>query len=69
MIVATDKADKKERDKDNKEFAVQQLAGGTPHGNIALLITLANLHEVSVDEVKKEFDASTKLVQEAFRSL
>ena len=67
--MATKEADKKERDKDNKEFAVQQLASGVPHGNIALIITLANLHEISVDDVKKEHDASIKLVQEAFRSL
>lgn len=67
--MATEKTDKKERDKDNKEFAVQHLSGGVPHGNIALLITLANLHEMPVDEVKKEFDLNTKLVQEAFRSL
>ncbi len=58
-----------DRDKDNKEFAVQQLAAGVPQGNIALIITLANLEEMPVDDVKKEFDASTKMVQEAFRSL
>lgn len=69
MIVATDKADKKEKDKDNKEFAAEQLKNGVPQGNIALMITLSNIFEVDVDEVKKEFDASTKLVQEAFREL
>lgn len=66
MIVAVDK---KERDKDNKEFAVESLKNGVPQGNIALIITIANLTEQPVDDVKKEFDANTKLVQEAFRSL
>ncbi len=62
-------ANEKEQDKDNKEFAVEQLKNGVPQGNIALLIFNANINEIPIDEVKKEFDAATKMVQEAFRSL
>lgn len=67
--MATEKTDKKERDKNNKEYAADSLKSGVPQANIALHLTLANLLELDIEQVAREFKDNTKLVQEAFREL
>jgi hypothetical protein len=61
--------EEKEKEKDNKEFAAEELKNGTPIPQIALFLTLAAFLDVEVDAVKAAYTANTKLVQEAFRSL
>jgi len=63
--------DKKENEneKDQKEFATEQLMAGTPQGNISLMVFLANILDKPVDELKLEFDKAQQLVREAFASL
>jgi hypothetical protein len=67
--MATDK-EKKEQEKEDKEFAATCLKNGVPTPQIALYITLAELiGDITPDEVKETHDRHTKLVQAAFREL